>query len=221
MQCKTHRACMLQSRVTGLWTRPKQWTVIITLPSLSSVPCCGCINAHLGNVAFDVAAIFSYIHYQGRLRAAGFCQLAHPSPLAAMLAKRRRINSPEDWADLVVETVLTQDWMTRHETLDQYLRCRSLKELLPKRLSPCQSKYGILTGEPTPRTIALPEYSPGRSEQLPPRTQKKLAATSCRMIGQGECHQGVGNMGAFPRIDVRGKSKKCLLCIMSKAYHVV
>ena len=74
------------------------------------------------------------------LRAESFCK----GPLfAAMPAKRRRINGKEDWADAVVETALTQDWVTRHETLDQYLQSKSLKDFIPERLSPSRTSIGV------------------------------------------------------------------------------
>ena len=99
-----------------------------------------------------------------------------PIPFAAMPPKRRRINCKEDWADLVVETALAQDWITRHETLDQYMKNRSLKHLIPERMSPCQSKYGKLTGKNGAKVIALPEYCPAPLVQTPPLKQRKISS---------------------------------------------
>ena len=97
-------------------------------------------------------------------------------PWRAMSVKRRRINSKEEWADAVVQTALTEDWVTRHETLDLYMRSRSLRELIPARLSPCQSKYGILTSMKASPVIALPEYCPSPVAMAPPLTQKKITS---------------------------------------------
>ena len=103
-----------------------------------------------------------------------FCFDTEPIPFAAMPVKRRSINSAEDWADSVIETALLQDWMTRHETLDLYMKSRSLKHLIPERLSPCQSKYGKLTGMKGSGVIALPEYCPAPFVQTPPLKQRKI-----------------------------------------------
>ena len=93
----------------------------------------------------------------------------------AMSGKRRRVESTADWADRVVECVLSQDWVTRHETLDIYLKNKTLRELVPGRLSPCQSKYGTWTALKTSRTIPLPEYSPSPLQKELPLKQTKIA----------------------------------------------
>ena len=93
----------------------------------------------------------------------------------AMSGKRRRVESTEDWADIVVELALSQDWVTRHETLDIYLKNRTLKKLVPARLSPCQSKYGTCTALKTSQTIPLPEYSPSPLQKELPLKQTKIS----------------------------------------------
>ena len=94
-----------------------------------------------------------------------------------MSCKRRRIESAEDWADVVVEMALAQsDWVSRHQFLDLYMRCYELKVRIPERLSPCQSKYGTLTGKSIklPCVIPLHEYASGKPVHQPPLKQTTL-----------------------------------------------
>ena len=91
-----------------------------------------------------------------------------------MAPKRRQINSVEEYANYVVEVVLAKDWVTRHSILETYMKNRMMKELLPQRLSPCQSKYGTLSGAQPLPVIALREYCPQPRLQRPPLKQRKI-----------------------------------------------
>ena len=91
-----------------------------------------------------------------------------------MAPKRRQINSVEEYANYIVEVVLAKDWVTRHSILDTYMKNRMMKELLPQRLSPCQSKYGTMSGAQAPPVIALREYGTHRVLELPPLKQRKI-----------------------------------------------
>ena len=67
----------------------------------------------------------------------------------------------EEYADVVVKDALKLDWVQRHRTLDVYMRKTTLRSLIAARLSPCQSKYGTLSGTIGPEVIALHEYAGG------------------------------------------------------------
>lgn len=82
----------------------------------------------------------------------------------------------EDYADDVVRKALSQDWVTRHEILDAYLKNETMKRLIPERLSPCQSKYGISSCTAAPQVIALHEYGSAVRQASPRRKQRKISS---------------------------------------------
>ena len=99
-----------------------------------------------------------------------------------MPTRGKRINSMEDWADHAVEVALAQDWVTRHETLQVFLKNKTLAQLIPPRLSPCQSICGTCTGRKAPEVIPLHEYCVLPAVTGPPLKQRKIFHFFWRMI---------------------------------------
>ena len=97
-----------------------------------------------------------------------------PISVGNMALLRRSIMSMEDYADRVVEMVLGQDWITRHELLRVYMRNQTMRSLLPQRLSPCQSTLGVCSGVSPPEVIPLHEYGSARPEEPRPRKQRRI-----------------------------------------------
>ena len=86
----------------------------------------------------------------------------------------KRINGPEDLADHYVAECLKMDWVTRQNVLSTLMKSR-LKNLLPNRLSPCQSTFGKSTGKAAPDVIALPNHGVPIAYLEPPLKQRKIS----------------------------------------------
>ena len=92
-----------------------------------------------------------------------FCDDASSSRAAV---KRRLINSFDDLADSVAESLVLLDWVSRHKYLGAYSRNKTMFSKLQARLSPDEWLHGKKTGTQVSagKIIPLHEYPAGKRE---------------------------------------------------------